>query len=258
LDRDLGLAKVQLGFLTDIPVEVIRKYQERCAKINDLEKTKSSREYDLKTLQERLTDTKAQWLTPLSQLIDRINENFARFFSSMQCAGRVYLDPGTDENDFSKYGIKIQVKFRAAEHLTELSGWKQSGGERAITTALYVLALQELTTVPFRVIDEINQGMDAKNEARFFNLLSSLAEGDNTPQYFLLTPKMLPDVDYPDNVKFHVIFSGPYVRLNNFSDSKGIAFTVGPVARNTRTIESSDGEEDLEDEADPEEVDLAD
>jgi hypothetical protein len=61
------------------------------------------------------------------------------------------------QNDFSKYGIKIKVKFRASEQLTELSGWKQSGGERAITTALYVLALQELTTVPFRVIDEINQ-----------------------------------------------------------------------------------------------------
>ena len=40
----------------------------------------------------------------------------------------------------------------------------QSGGERSVATALYMLALQELTTVPFRCVDEINQGMDARNE----------------------------------------------------------------------------------------------
>ena len=47
----------------------------------------------------------------------------------------------------------------------------QSGGERSVATALYMLALQELTTVPFRCVDEINQGMDATNERRVFQLL---------------------------------------------------------------------------------------
>ncbi len=53
------------------------------------------------------------------------------------------------------------MKFRSSEPLSELGGSKgcalQSGGERVISTALYILALQELTIVPFRVIDEINQ-----------------------------------------------------------------------------------------------------
>ena len=40
-----------------------------------------------------------------------------------------------------------------------------------MATALYMLALQELTTVPFRCVDEINQGMDATNERRVFQLL---------------------------------------------------------------------------------------
>ena len=31
--------------------------------------------------------------------------------------------------------------------------------------------IQELTVVPFRCVDEINQGMDAVNERRVFNLL---------------------------------------------------------------------------------------
>ena len=34
---------------------------------------------------------KEQWLEPLKQLIDRINENFTFFFSAMDCAGEVDL-----------------------------------------------------------------------------------------------------------------------------------------------------------------------
>ena len=48
----------------------------------------------------------------------------------------------------------------------------QSGGERSVATALYMLALQELTTVPFRCVDEINQGMDARNERWVTNIFS--------------------------------------------------------------------------------------
>ena len=44
-----------------------------------------------------------------------------------------------------------------------------------MATALYMLALQELTTVPFRCVDEINQGMDATNERRVFQLLVCFA-----------------------------------------------------------------------------------
>lgn len=83
--------------MADIPVEVIRAYEERCGKINDLENQKGAKETDLKTLNEKLTETKAQWLGPLIDLVERINENFARFFADMQCAGRVYLDQGTDD-----------------------------------------------------------------------------------------------------------------------------------------------------------------
>ena len=41
--------------------------------------------------------------------------------------------------------------------LKELDPHRQSGGERSVATAIYMLALQTLTTVPFRCVDEINQ-----------------------------------------------------------------------------------------------------
>lgn len=59
--------------------------------------------------------------------------------------------------DFDEYGLKIRVKFRDADELQELTRHFQSGGERTVTTAIYMIALQELSRVPFRCVDEINQ-----------------------------------------------------------------------------------------------------
>lgn len=53
----------------------------------------------------------------------------------------------------------LQVSYRSGEPLQELTATVQSGGERAVATAAFVLSLQELTPVPFRCVDEINQGM---------------------------------------------------------------------------------------------------
>ena len=50
------------------------------------------------------------------------------------------------------------------------------------STALYMMALQALTKVPFRCVDEINQGMDEKNERRVFDLLIETAVEKNSAQ----------------------------------------------------------------------------
>ena len=49
------------------------------------------------------------------------------------------------------------MKFRDTEQLSELTPYQQSGGERSVSTVLYMISLQELTRCPFRCVDEINQ-----------------------------------------------------------------------------------------------------
>lgn len=63
------------------------------------------------------------------------------------------------QNDFQSYGLLIKVQFRNDEGMSMrlLDAKSQSGGERALTTALFLLALQEITCFPFRIVDEINQ-----------------------------------------------------------------------------------------------------
>ena len=76
---------------------VVREYEERQKKILDIEKSKEEREAELASLSAKLAKTKAEWLGPLTDLVERISTNFSGFFSSMSCAGQVSLDQGADE-----------------------------------------------------------------------------------------------------------------------------------------------------------------
>ncbi|XP_024935693.1 structural maintenance of chromosomes protein 5 [Cephus cinctus] len=174
--------------------------EEIAAKTSELEKNVQ--------ITENIRD---KWLPPLSNLIERINHNFSSYFTLMNCAGEVSLVHDENPMDFAQYGLKIKVKFRDADELQELTRNRQSGGERAVTTAVYMIALQELSRVPFRCVDEINQGMDGINERRILDLIFKITERPNSSQYFLLTPKLLSAMTYIDTVTVHCIYNGPFM-----------------------------------------------
>ena len=89
-----------------------------------------------------------------------------------------------------------------------------------MATALYMLALQELTTVPFRCVDEINQGMDERNEKSVWELLVETAN-QHSAQFFYLAPKYPADLDLDKNIKVHICFNGnvntetPYIDIDD-------------------------------------------
>jgi structural maintenance of chromosomes protein 5 len=75
---------------------------------------------------------------------------------------------------------------------------------------LFLLALQQVTTVPFRVVDEINQGMDANNERMVFQRVVECASIETTPQYFMITPKLLPNLGFSRSVTVLIVFNGQW------------------------------------------------
>jgi chromosome segregation ATPase len=89
-----------------------------------------------------ITELRDRWLESLESLVGRIAVRFSHYFESMGFAGDVALGRGTHLNDFANYGIDILVKFRTNEPLQRLTPHQQSGGERSVATALYMLALQ--------------------------------------------------------------------------------------------------------------------
>ena len=136
---------------------------------------------------------------------------------------------------------------RESEPLTTLDSHRQSGGERAVSTIFYLMSLQTLTRSPFRVVDEINQGMDPRNERlvhkRMVGIACGMVEGvvqqtqssengntndddDEEPkqnedarqsgrsggsQYFLITPKLLHNLTYERGMRVLCIASGEYM-----------------------------------------------
>lgn len=89
-----------------------------------------------------------------------------------------------------------------------LDSHRQSGGERAVSTIFYLMALQSLARSPFRVVDEINQGMDPRNERLVHERMVDIACKENTSQYFLITPKLLNGLAYHERMMVHIIYSG--------------------------------------------------
>lgn len=157
--------------------------------------------------QEEIDTDKAIWLPQIVDMIDKINSNFAKFFATLNCVGEVRLCQKDD--DFDKWEIEILVQFRDDEKLQRLTAQRQSGGEKSVSTILYLLALQELSNSPFRVVDEINQGMDASNERKVHGLIVDTATNSKQKsQYFLITPKLLTNLKYHENMHVLCVFNG--------------------------------------------------
>uniref|UniRef100_A0A0E0F6V5 Structural maintenance of chromosomes protein 5 n=1 Tax=Oryza meridionalis TaxID=40149 RepID=A0A0E0F6V5_9ORYZ len=206
---------------------VLLEYQNRKHEIESISEKLEHDKEECQRCHSDIETTKGKWLPTLRTLVSKINNTFSRNFQEMAVAGEVSLDE--HGLDFEQYGILIKVKFRQTGQLKVLSAHHQSGGERSVSTILYLVSLQDLTNCPFRVVDEINQvelhefsytgtqcyaemitRMDPINERKMFQQLVRAASQPNTPQCFLLTPKLLPDLEYSDACNILNIMTGPW------------------------------------------------
>jgi chromosome segregation ATPase len=71
-----------------------------------------------------------------------------------------------------------------------------------------------MARAPFRVVDEINQGMDPRNERMVHERMVEIACKEHTSQYFLITPKLLTGLRYDRRMKVLCIASGEHMPDN--------------------------------------------
>lgn len=183
--------------------------------LQNVEKEIEELEIELPKLVANLKETKTdikknhETLVPqLESIISQISAKFGRLFVNVGSAGEVRLEKPTLYNEWN---IEILVKFRDTAPLKKLDSHTQSGGERAVSTVLYMIALQEFTAAPFRVVDEINQGMDQRNERIVHKAMVENACAENTSQYFLITPKLLTNLHYHPKMRIHCVMAGPWI-----------------------------------------------
>ena len=68
-----------------------------------------------------------------------------------------------------------------------------------------------MAQAPFRVVDEINQGMDPRNERMVHERMVEIACREHTSQYFLITPKLLTGLRYDERMRVLCIASGEHM-----------------------------------------------
>ncbi|KAM0753988.1 hypothetical protein T439DRAFT_169242 [Meredithblackwellia eburnea MCA 4105] len=196
-------AQADLDGLIDIPADVLIKYEQRQKKIDRYKLEARGIQTKLDVVLEVLEKLKGRWYPKLKRLVGRVDDQFSSAMDKLGLNGEVRL--AEDDPNFENWGIEILVKFRDKEPLQVLTSHRQSGGERALATAVYVMAMQEVVNSPILLVDEINQGMDRNYERSVHNAFVKSSCRDSVGQSFLLTPKLLPNLDTHPKMKVLVI-----------------------------------------------------
>jgi chromosome segregation ATPase len=199
---------------------VVRHYEERQKEIEkvqaDLDDLTSAKEGKKTELEQK----REPWEAALTNSVSKVDLLFTRYMAELGCTGEVKLVKGEESENadamgsFRDWGIEIRVSFRNGTKPQVLSARVQSGGERSVSTIMYLMALQEMMVAPFRCVDEINQGLDDRNERLVFKRIvenSTKPPGpkgltDHCGQYFLITPKLLPNLYDMEEEAMTVLF----------------------------------------------------
>lgn len=186
-------------------ITILKQVQEE---IEDLETTIPQLATKLRGIRANMKEDREVLEPALDDMVLKISNKFTKLFTHVGSAGAVNL---VKPNLYNDWKIEIMVKFRDNASLKRLDSHTQSGGERAVSTVLYMIALQEFTAAPFRVVDEINQGMDQRNERIIHKAMVENACAEKTSQYFLITPKLLTDLYYHEKMMVHCVMAGPWI-----------------------------------------------
>ena len=205
---EIQTVNTRLELMADGNPDAIRNFENRERQIESLKEQLAEMDQQLNEIGEKITEIRQQWEPQLDALVAKISDGFGTNFEKIGCAGQVGV---YKDEDFENWSIQIQVRFREHEELSILTSQRQSGGERAVSTIFYLMALQDLARSPFRVVDEINQGMDPRNERMVHERMVDIACKERTSQYFLITPKLLNDLKFHPKMKVHCIASGEWM-----------------------------------------------
>ena len=91
IDAEVNTIQARADCTMPVDKNVLEEYNRREREIRRLTKVAGAQKAKLDNHQGEVEQVKAEWLDPLKDLIGRINDNFAYYFSTMKCAGEVDL-----------------------------------------------------------------------------------------------------------------------------------------------------------------------
>ncbi|GKU00065.1 structural maintenance of chromosomes 5 smc5 [Fusarium langsethiae] len=208
IQDDIGAEEAKLECMHMPNPNVLREFEKRAEEIARLTRKMAGSTEKLNGITQEIEELRSKWEPRLDELVAQVNDAFAYNFEQISCAGEVRVHK---PDDFDAWALDIMVRFRENETLQQLTAHRQSGGERAVSTIFFLMALQSLAQSPFRVVDEINQGMDPRNERMVHERMVEIACREHSSQYFLITPKLLTGLRYDPKMRVLCIASGEHM-----------------------------------------------
>jgi len=192
------------------------QYERREEQIREYEVVLANLRKNLQNTNERIVTKNKTFEPKLKAKINQISKKFSDFMTRFDAQGECKLHKF---DEYENWELHVLVSYRPDDvnsKLQRLSATCQSGGEKSVATMVFLLSMQQVSITPFRVVDEINQGMDSHNERIVMNLLAEnmekRAEGTSS-QFFVVSPKIIQNPTFLEktNTLCHTIFNGSMV-----------------------------------------------
>lgn len=190
IQSEIRVVEAKIETIGDIPEDTRQMYEQQLNTLKNLEeKTEKIRE-NRKAAEESLRNRMTLWRRKVQELLEEVNRSYLTILSALGAIGYVKL---TNPDNIDAAGLELFIGFRGMEP-TPLNPYSQSGGERSIAVATFLLALQKYIKSPFRAVDEFEVHMDIRNREAFLLKLVEVLKETKDVQYLIITPNQIPIV----------------------------------------------------------------
>jgi chromosome segregation protein len=172
--------------------DVLKEYEETVARDSFLTRELTDIESAVGELRSLIRDLKEKIDTEFKIGVEKINQEFTKFFSLMFGGGHAFLSivvehkrPSksdeeedeiavADDTDFEfERGIEINVSL---PHKKVKDLHMLSGGERSLTSIALLFAMSQVNPPPFLVLDETDAALDEANSRRYGDMIENLSQ----------------------------------------------------------------------------------
>lgn len=125
---------------------VIRHYEQKQIEVDSAQDQLDALTKNKEGKATQMREIAEPWEEQLKGLLDKVDQRFSRYMSELGCVGEVKLRRGNGKDEeeprYEDYGVEIRVSFREGVKPSVLSARVQSGGERSVSTIMYLMAMQ--------------------------------------------------------------------------------------------------------------------
>lgn len=198
ISDEIRYVNAHLLSLGDVPEDAPSMYEAYKKTYQELKQKAALVGENRKHLIEEIAERKRIWREVLERLVAEITPIYRGVLSRVGGTGEIRL---SNMDDPEKAGIEVTVGFRGASPVL-LDAYAQSGGERAVATMAFLLALQHQLKSPVRAVDEFDVHMDPFNREAMMRMLFSFMNENSDVQFIVITPSQLSAVGDFANIIF--------------------------------------------------------